>query len=76
MSTKVDTKGGEIVIKNRLKELRTSRGLSQEELSEKSGISRTTLSKIENNEEIAVNTKTIAKLADAFGVKPSDIFLM
>jgi len=64
------------VIKNRLKELRTSRGLSQEELSEKSGISRTTLSKIENNEEIAVNTKTIAKLADAFGVKPSDIFLM
>ena len=64
------------MIKNRLKELRTSRGLSQEELSEKSGISRTTLSKIENNEEIAVNTKTIAKLADAFGVKPSDIFLM
>ena len=75
-STKVDTKGGETVIKNRLKELRTSRGLSQEELSKKSGISRTTLSKIENNEEIAVNTKTIAKLADAFGVKPSDIFLM
>lgn len=64
------------MIKNRLKELRTSRGLSQEELSEKSGISRTTLSKIENNEEIAVNTKTITKLADAFGVKPSDIFLM
>lgn len=64
------------MIKNRLKELRSERGISQEELAEKSGISRTTLSKIENNEEISVNTRTIAKLAEVFNVKPSDIFLM
>ncbi len=64
------------MIKNRLKDFRIERGLSQEELAEKSGISRTTLSKIENNEEAAVNTRTIAKLAEVFNVKPSDIFLM
>lgn len=70
------TKGGEQVIKNRLKEFREARGLSQEKLAEMSGISRATLSKIENNEEAYVNTRTIAKLADVFEVKPSEIFLM
>jgi len=64
------------MIKNRLKELREERGMSQEKLSDLSGISRTTLSKIENNEEVNVNTRTIAKLADVFDVKPSEIFLM
>lgn len=64
------------MIKNRLKELRIERGISQEELAEKSGISRTTLSKIENNEEVNVNTRTIAKIADAFNVMPSEIFLI
>ena len=64
------------MIKNRLKELREISGMSQEELAKKSGISRTTLSKIENNEEVNVNTRTIAKLADVFNVKPSEIFLI
>ena len=64
------------MIKNRLKELRTERGISQEDLVKMTGISRTTLSKIENNEEVNVNTSTIAKLAEAFNVKPSEIFLM
>ena len=63
-------------MKNRLKELRDQHGMSQEKLAELSGISRATLSKIENNEEVNVNTRTIAKLADVFGVKPSEIFLM
>ena len=69
-------KGGESMIKNRLKEMRVERGMSQEELSEKSGISRATISKIENDEKAAVNTKTIFKLADVLGVKPSDLFLL
>ena len=63
-------------LKNRLKELREEHGLSQEKLAEMSGISRTTLSKIENNEEVNVNTRTIAKLAEVFNVKPSEIFLL
>ena len=62
-------------MKNRLKELRMERNMSQEELSKLSGISRTTLSKIENNEEVDLNTRTIAKLAEVFNVKPSEIFL-
>ena len=69
-------KGGEYV-KNRLKQLRMERGMSQEELVRLTGISRTTISKIENNEDdVNVNTRTIAKLAEVFGVKPSEIFLM
>lgn len=64
------------MIKNRLKELRELSGMSQETLSKKSGISRATLSKIENNEEVNVNTRTIAKLADVFNVNPSEIFLL
>lgn len=62
--------------KNRLKEIRTERGMSQEELSEKSGLSRATISKIENNEEVSVTTKTIAKLSEVLEVNPSEIFLI
>lgn len=63
------------MITNRLKELRAERGMSQEELAEKSGISRATISKIENDEAASVSTKTISKLADVLKVKPSEIFL-
>lgn len=64
------------MIKNRLKAFREEQGMSQEELSEKTGLSRTTISKIENNEEAVVSTKTIAKIAEVFNVAPSEIFLM
>ena len=62
--------------KNRLKELREQRGISQVELCEMTGLSRTTISKIENNEEVNVNTQTIVKIADVFGLQPSEIFLL
>ena len=68
--------GGDCIVKNRLKQFREEHGMSQVELSEKTGLSRTTISKIENNEEVNVNTQTIAKIADVFGVSPSDIFLL
>ena len=68
--------GGEKLIKNRLKAFREEQGMSQEELSEKTGLSRTTISKIENNEEAVVSTKTIAKIAEVFNVAPSEIFLL
>ena len=63
-------------MKNRLKEVREERGISQEKLAEMTGLSRTTLSKIENNEAVNVNTRTIVKIADVFGLNPSDIFLI
>ncbi len=62
-------------MKNRLKEVRKDRGISRLKLSEMSGISRTTLTKIENNEEVNVNTRTIAKLSEVLGMKPSEIFM-
>lgn len=69
-------KGGEAVIKNRLKAFREEHGISQAELSARTGLSRTTISKIENNEEVNVNTQTIAKIAEVFNVQPSEIFLL
>lgn len=72
----MELEGGEKLIKNRLKAFREEQGMSQEELSEKTGLSRTTISKIENNEEAVVSTKTIAKIAEVFNVAPSEIFLL
>lgn len=61
--------------KNRLKSIREEKGISQEELARRTGLSRTTISKIENNEEVNVTTRTIASIAEVFGVSPSEIFL-
>lgn len=63
------------MLKNKLKELREERGISQVELCEKTGLSRTTISKIENNEEVNLNTATIIKISEVFGLQPSEIFL-
>ena len=75
MSTKVDMEGGDKMLKNRLKICREKCGITQTELAKQTGLSRATISKIENNEEVNVNTQTIAKISDVLGVKPSDIFL-
>lgn len=64
------------MVKNRVKELRTERNLTQEKLCELTGLSRTTLSKIENNDEVNVNTRTIAKLSEVLEADPFEIFLM
>ena len=57
-------------MKNRLKELRECRGMSQEELAEKSGVSRTTIS-----EEVTTNI-TLERIAKALGEKVSNIFFI
>ena len=64
------------MIKNRRKEYRELKGISQEELSKQTGLSRTTISKIENDEEVNVTIKTIAKIAEVLGAAPSEIFLL
>lgn len=63
------------MLKNRLKEFRESKGMTQEQLAEAAGLSRQTISKIENNEEVSVNVKTIVKIAEIFSVSPDEIFL-
>lgn len=62
-------------MKLRLKELRKMRYMTQEQLSEKSGVTRATIGRLERGEEIETTTKTLCALADALDVSISDIFL-
>ena len=58
----------------RVKEVREAMRLTQEELANKSGVSRTTIVAIESGEAKNVMASTLLKLADAMGVTVSDIF--
>ena len=58
-----------------IKKLRKGRGFTQEELAEKSGVSRTTISNLENDSNKTVNTRTLNKIASALGVKLESLFL-
>lgn len=58
----------------KIKELREQKGISQEELSKKSGVSRTIISGLENEGIKNTTASTIAKIAEALDVKVSDIF--
>ncbi|MCW6653670.1 helix-turn-helix domain-containing protein [Aerococcaceae bacterium NML210727] len=49
----------------KIKQTRESLKMSQEELSEKSGVSRATISKIENGLTEVVKLETLSKLANA-----------
>lgn len=59
----------------RIKEARKAKGFTQTELSEKAGVSRTIISKLENDEEIVTSTDTLKKIAEALNVNISTIFL-
>ena len=56
----------------RLKELRTEQVLSLRELEGKSGVSYNTIWRIEAGRQGA-HQRTIRKLADALGVRPSEL---
>ena len=55
-----------------LKELREKRYLSQENLASKSGMTTSTINRLENGKQIP-HFGTIRKLAEALGVEPADI---
>ena len=61
-------------MRNKIKEIRHLKKMSQEELANKAGISRATLSNLENNIEKATSTKTLIKIAAALGVSVDQIF--
>ena len=61
-------------INNKLKILRVTNNLSQEELSKRSGVNRQTISLIENNKLDNIESKTMLKLAVALGCDIGDIF--
>ena len=61
-------------MENRLTVIRAEKKLSQEGLAKLAGISRTTLSNIEN-QKVTPDMETVAKLVNALGVPAGDIFL-
>lgn len=58
----------------KIKELRENLNMTQEELSEKSGISRATISMLENNMAKEVLTSTLRALAAALDTTVTDLF--
>ena len=59
----------------RIKEIREAAGITQEELSVKSGVSRATIWALERGENKVTTTKTLLNIADALGVPMDDLFL-
>lgn len=58
----------------RIKEVRQALGMSQEQLSVKSGVSRVTISTLESGVRDITTTKTLLKIAMALGVTVEDLF--
>lgn len=58
----------------KVKELRKKRGMTQEELEQKSGVSRVTISGLENGTERNTTTETLLKLASALDTTIDQIF--
>ena len=56
-----------------LKIYRVKAGLTQEELAEKSGISRVTIALIESEKQKVAKSSTILKLADALKIEPQEL---
>ena len=59
---------------DRIQSLRKSKGFSQEELADKSGVSRGTISALENGSIRTTTTKTLVRLSRALGVSVDQIF--
>ena len=55
-----------------IRRIRKERGFSQVALAKKSGVSRPTISNLENNPDAITTTDTLQKIAVALGVKVSD----
>ena len=59
----------------RIKEIREEKKMSQEDLANKSGVSRAIISGLENGNKTITTTGTLIKIAEALEKKVSDIFL-
>lgn len=58
----------------KIKDMRRKRGISQGELSKKSGIARATISKLENGSEVDIRISTILALSKVLKCSPSKLF--
>ena len=62
------------MVNYRIKERRQQINMSQEELAEQSGVSRTIISGLESGSITVTTTGTLVKIADALKCDVSDIF--
>ena len=58
----------------RLKEIREEKNMTQEELEKKSGVSRQTISAIENNDKYQAKVGTLMALAEALETTVDNLF--
>lgn len=58
----------------KVKEIREAQGITQEELEKKSGVSRQTISAIENNDNYQAKTGTLLALAKALDTTVDKLF--
>lgn len=58
----------------KIRELREAKRMTQEELADKSGVSRGTISALENGSMRNTTSKTLLKLAQALGTSVEHIF--
>lgn len=59
---------------NKVKDFREQKGMTQLELAQKSGVSRITISQIENGVERNTTTKTVLNIAKALGTTVDELF--
>src|SRR5579883_1115405 len=74
-NTDVNTASLDPLIARRLKALRTERGWSLDELAKRSGVSRATLSRLENA-EVSPTTSMLGKLCASYGLTMSRLMCM
>lgn len=63
----------ELINLQELKKHRLEAGLTQEQLAQKSGVSRVTIALLESGKQTVTKSSTIIKLAEALNVEPQDI---
>ncbi|MEE1449663.1 helix-turn-helix transcriptional regulator [Faecalitalea cylindroides] len=61
---------------NKVKEIRVKKGLSQEELANKSNISRYLISKIENGEDVNLTKNTMISISKALEKSVVEVFML
>lgn len=67
---------GEDSMDNKVKEIRVKKGLSQEELANKSNISRYLISKIENGEDVNLTKNTMISISKALDKPVVEVFML
>lgn len=67
---------GEDSVDNKVKEIRIKKGLSQEELANRSNVSRYLISKIENGEDVNLTKNTMISISKALEKPVIQVFML